>query len=75
MAIALLVTTVLALAGFLLVSVQGFAVASGLFAGSAVAKALVSRHVGYAIPTVLLSLFARCSRQVLAPDAGRSRVW
>ncbi|MGH9364805.1 MAG: hypothetical protein ACRD1B_06015 [Thermoanaerobaculia bacterium] len=59
MAVALLVTTVLALAGFLLVSVQGFAVASGLFAGSAAAKALVSRHVGFAIPTVLLSLFSQ----------------
>lgn len=59
MAFALLITTALALAGFLLVSVQGFAVASGLSAGSVLAKALVTRHVGYAIPTVLLSLFSQ----------------
>ena len=59
MAVALLLTTALALAGFLFTSVQGFAVASGLAAGSAAAKALVTRHVGYAIPTVLLSLFSQ----------------
>ena len=59
MAIALLWATALAVTGFLLVSVQGFTVASGLHAGSAVAKAIVTRHVGYAIPTVLLSLFSQ----------------
>ncbi|MGE5277316.1 MAG: hypothetical protein ACM3SU_10010 [Acidobacteriota bacterium] len=59
MAVALLLTTALSLAGFLFVSVQGFAVASGLAAGPAVAKALVTRHVGIAIPTVLLSLFSQ----------------
>lgn len=59
MAVALLLTTVLALAGFLFTSVQGFAVASGLAGGSGVAKALVTRHVGIAIPTVLLSLFSQ----------------
>ena len=59
MAVALLLTTALSLAGFLLVSVQGFAVAAGLAGGSAVAKALVTRHVGIAIPTVLLSLFSQ----------------
>jgi hypothetical protein len=59
MAITLLLTTALALAGFLLVSVQGFAVASGLSAGPAIARVLVARHVGYAIPTVLFSLFSQ----------------
>jgi len=59
MAFALLLTTAMALAGFLLVSVQGFAVASGLSAGGVLAKALVTRHVGYAIPTVLFSLFSQ----------------
>jgi hypothetical protein len=59
MAVALLLMTALALAGFLVTSVQGFAVASGLPASSAAAKALVTRHVGIAIPTVLLSLFSQ----------------
>lgn len=60
MAVALLLTTALALAGFLFTSVQGFAVSAGLQeAGSAAAKALVTRHVGIAIPTVLLSLFSQ----------------
>lgn len=59
MAVALLLTTALALAGFLFTSVQGFAVASGAAGGAAVAKALVTRHVGIAIPTVLLSLFSQ----------------
>jgi len=53
MALALLLTTALALGGFLWTSIQGFAVASGA------AKALVTRHVGLAIPTVLLSLFSQ----------------
>jgi hypothetical protein len=59
MAVALLLTTALALAGFLFTSVQGFAVSSGLQAGSVAANALVTRHVGIAIPTVLLSLLSQ----------------
>lgn len=57
MAFALLLTTALALGGFLVTSLQGFFVASGI--ESAAAKVLVTRHVGYAIPTVLLSLFSQ----------------
>jgi len=57
-AIALLLTTALSLAGFLVASLQGFALAGGLPAGLA-AKALVTRHVGLAIPAVLLSLFSQ----------------
>jgi hypothetical protein len=59
MAIALLVGTLLAVAGFLLTSVQGFVVASHLAASSPVARLLVTKHVAYAIPTVLLSLFSQ----------------
>jgi hypothetical protein len=59
MAVALLLTTALALAGFLFTSVQGLVLAYGVVATSAAAKALVTRHVGYAIPTVLLSLFSQ----------------
>ena len=59
MAIALLAGTVLALAGFLLTSVQGFALATHLAASHPEARLLVTRHVAYAIPTVLLSLFSR----------------
>src|SRR5262245_14785641 len=59
MAIALLAGTVLALAGFLLTSVQGFALATHLVASPAEARLLVTRHVAYAIPTVLLSLFSQ----------------
>ncbi|MDQ6894421.1 MAG: hypothetical protein M3167_17315 [Acidobacteriota bacterium] len=57
MAYALLLTTALALGGFLVTSLQGFLVGSGI--GSGAAKVLVTRHVGYAIPTVLLSLFSQ----------------
>jgi hypothetical protein len=49
---------VLALAGFLLTSVQGFALATHLAATEPAARFLVTRHVAYAIPTVLLSLFS-----------------
>ena len=59
MAIALLAGTLLAIAGFLLTSVQGFVVASHLAAVSPAAKLLVTKHVAYAIPTVLLSLFSQ----------------
>jgi len=55
MAIALLSGTLLAIAGFLLTSVQGFVVAAS---GNA-DRFLVTRHVAYAIPTVLLSLFSQ----------------
>lgn len=59
MAIALLAGTVLALAGFLLTSVQGFVVATHLAQASPAARFLVTKHVAYAIPTVLLSLFSQ----------------
>lgn len=59
MALALLLTTGLAIGGLLVTSVQGFAVASGLTSHSLMARILVTRHVGYAIPTVLLSLFSQ----------------
>ena len=50
MAMVLLLATALALVGFVFTSVQGFAVTAG---------PLVTRHVGYAIPTVLFSLFSQ----------------
>ena len=59
MAIALLAGTLLAVAGFLLTSVQGFLVASHLAASNPVARLLVTKHVAFAIPTVLLSLFSQ----------------
>jgi hypothetical protein len=59
MAFALALGTLLAIAGFLVTSIQGFAVASGLHSVSPLAKTLVTRHVGYAIPTVLFSLFSQ----------------
>ncbi len=59
MAIALLAGTVLALAGFLLTSVQGFALAAHLGEAGSAARLLVTKHVAYAIPTVLLSLFSQ----------------
>jgi hypothetical protein len=59
MAVALLAGTLLALAGFLLTSVQGFALAAHLQASHPAARLLVTKHVAYAIPTVLLSLFSQ----------------
>jgi hypothetical protein len=59
MAIALLLATALALAGFLVTSLQGFGLAGGLPAAAGAAKAIVTRHVALAIPTVLLSLFSQ----------------
>jgi hypothetical protein len=59
MALALTLGTLLAIAGLLVTSVQGFAVASGLHAVSPVVRGLVLRHVGLAIPTVLFSLFSQ----------------
>lgn len=47
---ALLLATALALVGFVFTSLQGFFVTAG---------PLVTRHVGYAIPTVLFSLFSQ----------------
>jgi len=62
-AIALLTATILALIGFLATSIQGFAVAAGLppatVAAGALVRVLVRRHVGWAIPTILLSLFSQ----------------
>ena len=59
MAIALSAGTVLAVAGFLLTSVQGFALAAHLSAADPAARLLVGKHVVYAIPTVLFSLFSQ----------------
>ncbi len=59
MALALLLGTLLAIAGLLVTSIQGFAVASGLAAARPIARALMARHVGYAIPAVLFSLFSQ----------------
>lgn len=59
MALALTLGTFLAIVGLLITSIQGFAVASGLHALTPIAKALMTRHVGYAIPTVLFSLFSQ----------------
>jgi hypothetical protein len=59
MAFALALGTLLAIAGLLVTSIQGFAVASGLQALTPLARILVTRHVGYAIPTVLFSLFSQ----------------
>ena len=59
MAIALLAGTLLAIAGFLLTSVQGFVVATHLAQSDPAVRFLVTKHVAYAIPTVLLSLFSQ----------------
>jgi len=59
MAIALLLGTLLAIAGLLVTSIQGFTVASGLHAASPLARILVTRHVGFAIPAVIFSLFSQ----------------
>jgi len=58
-AIALLLTTGLALLGFVATSVGGFSVASGLAAHLPAAGALVRHHFLLALPTMLLSLFAQ----------------
>ena len=59
MAIALTTATALALAGLLAVSADGFFVASAIHSAAPAAGHLVTRHVGYSIPTVLLSLFSQ----------------
>jgi hypothetical protein len=58
-ALALLLTTALSIAGFLATSVQGFLLAARLSEASSVARSLVGQHVLWAIPTVLLSLFSQ----------------
>lgn len=88
MALALLLGTALATAGFLVVSVQGFSVPSDLVGASLSAKAVVTRHISWAIPTVVFSLFSQSMvifffigtgklvREEVAafPDAERNRV-
>lgn len=60
MAIALLTATVLALLGFLATSIQGLLVSSHLpGAAFLAARMMVRHHVGWAIPTVLFSLFSQ----------------
>ena len=59
MALALTLGTLLSIAGLLVTSVQGVSVASGLEVTSPLAKALVTRHVAMAIPTVMFSLFSQ----------------
>jgi hypothetical protein len=59
MALALTLGTLLAIAGLLVTSVQGFSVAMGIHATVPLARALVTRHVALAIPTVMLSLFSQ----------------
>ena len=56
MAIALLTATALALVGFLATSAVGFILAG---THGAAAGPLVTRHVGFAIPTILISLFSQ----------------
>ena len=56
MAIALLTATALALAGFLATSAVGFVLAG---THGAAAGPLVTRHVAFAIPTILISLFSQ----------------
>ena len=59
MAIALLAGTLLAIAGFLLTSVQGFVVGAHLAQADPLVRFLVTKHVAYAVPTMLLSLFSQ----------------
>jgi hypothetical protein len=57
MALALLLGTLLALAGFLFTSIHGFVLSSAIH--SSAAAHLVTKHVGFAIPTVIVSLFSQ----------------
>lgn len=57
-ALALLLGTAAAMAGFLVTSVLGFGVAAHAIHDPAM-RFLVTRHVLYAIPTLLLSLFSQ----------------
>ena len=59
MALALLLTTALAIVGFLATSVQGFVLSAQLAQASPAARTLVGEHVRWAIPAVLLSLFSQ----------------
>ena len=61
MALALALGTLLAIAGLVVTSIQGFAVSTGVHASAVgpIAKALVTRHVGFAIPAVIFSLFSQ----------------
>ncbi len=59
MALALTLGTLLSIAGLLVTSVQGISVASGLDVAGPLTKALVTRHVAFAIPTVMFSLFSQ----------------
>lgn len=59
MAIALTLGTLLAIAGLLVTSVQGVSLATGLDVAGPFARALVTRHVALAIPTVMFSLFSQ----------------
>jgi len=59
MALALTLGTLLSIAGLLVTSVQGVSLATGLEMAGPLAKALVTRHVALAIPTVMFSLFSQ----------------
>jgi hypothetical protein len=60
MALALLTATILALVGFVATAIQGLRLSSELpLVLQEAARVLVRHHVGWAIPTVLLSLFAQ----------------
>ena len=79
MSFALLLTTALALAGFLVTSIQGFAVAGGASAGSMAMKTLVGRHLVYAIPTMTIFYFIGTGRLVKDeiadfPDAPKTTI-
>ena len=60
MALALLTATVLALVGFVATAIQGLRLSAELpFVLPEAVRVLVRHHVGWAIPTVLMSLFAQ----------------
>src|SRR5260370_32995650 len=58
-ALALLLTTALAIAGFLATSIQGVLLAARLTEASPVARGLVGQHVLWAIPAGPLALFSQ----------------
>jgi len=58
-ALALLLGTALATAGLAVVSLQGFLVPHDLAGASLEARTLVTRHISWAIPTVIFSLFSQ----------------
>ena len=59
MAFALLLATALAIVGLIATTAQGFVTSHRLVEAAPVARILVARHVGWAIPTVLFSLFSQ----------------